>query len=132
MTCGNVLLFPAMATPQDQCPNRIRELRKARGLTLDALGHAAGISKQHLSKIEVGERELTVAWLQRLARPLGVPPADLLPFDLGGLDAAERKLVQTRREVPEAARLALDAVAESQQPFRALGEVVALPQRKTA
>lgn len=118
---GSVLEFPAMGgppIPEADLPNRIRALRKAAGQTLQQLAPLANISFHHLAKIETGERELTHPVMVRIAAALGVPIADLLLPAEGGLTEHERRLIDTYRQVPPAARAALDAVAESQQPFR--------------
>ena len=60
-------------------PNRIREIRKARGLTLKALASQIGASHQQIARLEKGERELTVWWMQQIAPALGCQPANLLP-----------------------------------------------------
>jgi repressor LexA len=66
-------------------PNRIRQLRKARGLTLEQLaalvphpvtGAATDVST--ISKLELSKRALTTDWMHRLAGALGVEPAALL------------------------------------------------------
>lgn len=62
-------------------PNRIRELREARGLTLDQLAQAVGTTNQQVSHLELGKRELTVAWLRRLADVLGCHPWALVEVE---------------------------------------------------
>lgn len=52
---------------------RIRELRRARRLTLEALSQASGLSKSFLSDIERGRCDITLTSLQRIAQALGVP-----------------------------------------------------------
>jgi transcriptional regulator with XRE-family HTH domain len=58
--------------------NRIKELRDARGLTLEQVAHAAETSFQQVQRLERGDRRLTDDWMRRLAPILGVPPAALL------------------------------------------------------
>jgi len=58
--------------------NRIAELRKARGLTLQALADMVGASNQQISHLEKGRRGLTVDWVDRLAGALECHPFDLL------------------------------------------------------
>lgn len=131
----NVLLFPAMnaeARPSPPMTNRLREWRVARGMTLEQLGKKIGLTKGHLSKMELGQRELTLAWMERIATELGVDPADLLNLDSGGLSPAERRIIATYREVPAALRASLDAVTEGQQPYRGQGEVAPFGTRKSA
>jgi transcriptional regulator with XRE-family HTH domain len=57
---------------------RLRRQRKARRLSQEALAKKARISREYLSKLEAGKYNATVATLQRLARALGVPLAELL------------------------------------------------------
>ena len=52
--------------------------RKLRGLTQEALAHAAGIDRSHMGKIERGERNLTVLNLWRIAKALGLQPWELM------------------------------------------------------
>lgn len=64
--------------------NRIREVREARGMTLQQVARAAGMSHQMLLRLEKGERTLSDKWLSRLAPVLGVRKADLLLDDSDG------------------------------------------------
>jgi transcriptional regulator with XRE-family HTH domain len=119
--------------PLDSLPNRVREWRLKRGFTLKALAADARLAFAHLSKIELGQRELTQEAMDRLALALGCLPADLLATDRGGLTEQERYLVETYRQVPAAGRAAINAVAESQQAWRGAPEVVDLvPRTATA
>jgi len=60
-------------------PNRIRELRAARNLTLEEVAERAATTPQQVSRLERAQRRLTDQWMQRLATALGVRPADLFP-----------------------------------------------------
>lgn len=112
---------------EPQLPNRVRELRKARGWTLAQLAKAVGMTTGHVQKLEVGDRELTLPVMERFARELGVSVADLLPPALGGLSDKERRIIDTYREVPSYMRGAIEAVAEGQQGYRGQGEVAEFP-----
>lgn len=57
---------------------RIRELRTARGMTLEQLSAALDRAPSQLSVIENGKRELRLGEIQRLARALGTTVDDLL------------------------------------------------------
>jgi len=59
--------------------NRIRELRHRAGFSMQALADRAGTSAPQINKLEKGERRLTVDWMVRLGRALGVDPTELLP-----------------------------------------------------
>jgi phage repressor protein C with HTH and peptisase S24 domain len=66
--------------------NRIREWRRRRDLTLEQLGMILGTSNQQISRLEKGERRLTVDWLLRIAKALQVEPDELLdPNDRPGI-----------------------------------------------
>lgn len=60
--------------------NRIREWRKARGLTQEQLGEMVGTTKAVISHLELGSRGLYSEWLTKIADALSVPPAALLPM----------------------------------------------------
>jgi transcriptional regulator with XRE-family HTH domain len=56
---------------------RVRELRLVRGLTLKALGRAAGLSHPFLSQLERGLAQPSVRSVERIARALEVPVSSL-------------------------------------------------------
>ena len=59
---------------------RIREVRKAKGLTLDDVGQRCDPSTtaQTIGRLETGTRTVSVGWLNRIAKALGVDAADLV------------------------------------------------------
>lgn len=130
---SNVLHFPTMPRKRDFEPtNRIRALRLAAGKTLQELATPLNSTPAQIQRLETGERELTLHWMQRLATVLDCQPADLLlPVD-GGLDSKERRLVDTVREVPPASSAAIFGVMESVQPYRQEPGVIELLPKKTA
>ena len=58
---------------------RLSELRKERGMTQEALADVAGLHWTYVGQIERGERNLTYRNVLKLARGLGVDPAELMP-----------------------------------------------------
>jgi transcriptional regulator with XRE-family HTH domain len=64
----------------DRIAARVRELRGATGLSLDALAGKSGVSRSMISLIERGESSPTAVVLDKLAASLGVTVASL--FDL--------------------------------------------------
>ena len=58
-------------------PNRIRELRRQRNMTLSMLAGRIDISIAYLSDIEKGHRHGSPVTLARIAEALGVPEAAL-------------------------------------------------------
>jgi transcriptional regulator with XRE-family HTH domain len=61
---------------------RVRQLRAARGLSLDELARLTGVSRSMLSLIERGESSPTAVVLEKLATGLGITMAAL--FDVPG------------------------------------------------
>lgn len=59
---------------------RIREVRRARGMTLDEVARACQpqTTPQTIGRLETGSRTVSVGWLNRIADALGVDAADLV------------------------------------------------------
>lgn len=59
---------------------RIREVRRARGMTLDDVAKACEppTTPQTIGRLETGARTVSVSWLNRIAAALGVDAADLV------------------------------------------------------
>ena len=72
--------------------NRIRELRKNRGMNQEALASFIGVSQQTISKIERNTDSLSVDILIRLSDQFNVPPDYLL-----GLSDEKRNISTERR-----------------------------------
>jgi transcriptional regulator with XRE-family HTH domain len=60
--------------------NRIREIRKAKGITLAELAAACDppTTAQTVGRIETGMRTLSINWMDRLGKALGVDPETLV------------------------------------------------------
>ena len=69
---------------------RIREVRRARGMTLDDVARACDppTTPQTIGRLETGTRTVSVGWLNRIARALGVEAQDLVQAG----EAAELKV----------------------------------------
>jgi len=114
---GTVIEFVAMS----DFPNRIHELRRARGWSQERLGAAIGCGKVHVSAMERGTRELTLNWMRRIANALGVSVADLLT-DVDNPDRLGRdelNLVHSYRSGDPQTRGLMERVAETARPFHA-------------
>ena len=59
---------------------RIREVRRARGLTLDDVARRCEppTTAQTVGRLETGTRTVSIGWLNRIARALGVEAQDLV------------------------------------------------------
>lgn len=58
----------------------IREVRRAKGLTLEEVGARCDppTTAQTIGRLEMGTRTVSVAWLNRIAKALGVDASDLV------------------------------------------------------
>ncbi|MET0371172.1 MAG: helix-turn-helix transcriptional regulator [Sphingobium sp.] len=56
----------------------LRRLREAKGWSQEAFAHEAGIHRTYVSDIERGTRNPTIMIVEKLAKPLEVPPCELL------------------------------------------------------
>jgi transcriptional regulator with XRE-family HTH domain len=68
----------------------LREHRKARGLTLQALAERVGISVGYISDLESGKRRHNSDWIAKFAEALEIDPSELLRLPGG----------ETQRMVP--------------------------------
>lgn len=102
-------------------PNRIRELRLARGLSQDALADAVGCVKAQISDLERGNRGLTLEWMRRIGAALHVSPAELLTPDDNPLllSEEERALIGRYRAGTPDQQESLSRVTEALIPYRA-------------
>src|SRR6185295_8855940 len=80
----------------ERIAERVRELRAAHGLSLDALATKSGVSRSMLSLIERGESSPTAVVLEKLATGLRVTLASL--FDAPKAPAQEPDGPVARRE----------------------------------
>lgn len=60
-------------SPKMPVGQRIRALRKASELTLEALASKAGLTKGSLGSIEKGDRSVGLMVLKKIAKALGIP-----------------------------------------------------------
>ncbi len=104
-----------MTKKPQECPNRIREWRKARGHTLTVVASLSGITPTHLSRMEVGDRSVTIEHLRLLGRVLNVSAGELLHLDdnpdlpnfkeaeiLTGLRLGDERLLQSVQSLIDA------------------------------
>ena len=58
---------------------RLRETRHRKGISQETLAELAGLHRTYVSGVERGERNISLANIERLARALGIPMSDLMP-----------------------------------------------------
>lgn len=63
--------------PQPALGKAIRQLRDKRGMTQEALAHAAGVTVGHLSMIERGHSNPTWSTVRGIAKALDISMSDL-------------------------------------------------------
>jgi len=74
----------------DRIAARVRELRSARGLSLDALASHCGVSRSMISLVERGESSPTAVLLEKVATGLGVALASLFDPPQASADPVAR------------------------------------------
>ena len=65
-------------TPIETMAMRLKTLRKARGMSQEALAERAGISRTYLARLETARQDPTLSTLEKLAKALKVPIEKLL------------------------------------------------------
>jgi transcriptional regulator with XRE-family HTH domain len=79
--------------------DNLRQRRKARGMSLDELAQASGVSRAALSQIETHKSNPTVGLLWKIAVGLGVPFAELIGEAKGGTSILRRTDSQVLRSI---------------------------------
>lgn len=122
------IIYPFMAMAD--LPNRIREWRKSRKMTLLDLSLSLSCSVAQVSELERGVVPLTLDWMIRLADALDIGVSDILrPEHVGGaLSADERDLVQRYRSGDDNQRNQMRVMSEVIIPFRAESDDEAAPR----
>jgi transcriptional regulator with XRE-family HTH domain len=67
-----------LSPTKKQMGARIRKLRESQAMTQATLAQKAKITREYVNKLESGRYDPTMGVVQRLARALGVPVAELL------------------------------------------------------
>ncbi|GAC1364216.1 MAG: propionyl-CoA assimilation transcriptional regulator PccR [Actinomycetota bacterium] len=106
---------------------RLRHLRRTRGLTLDALGALVGKQASYLSLIENGRREARLSLIEDLGRALGVSSSELLVPEAPTRRAGLEVELQRAQQDPLYQELHLPLLKASRQvPHEYLEHVVGL------
>src|SRR6266581_1542446 len=89
-------LHQATASPEGDfllsLGKRVRELRRRRGMTRKMVAREAEVSERHLAQLEVGEGNVSIVLLGRIAAALNVSLVEL--FTLGSEEKPENQLIQ--------------------------------------
>lgn len=63
---------------QQKFGERLRSLRKKKGISQEALALTCGLDRTYIGGVERGERNISLINIHRLARALGVQPSKLM------------------------------------------------------
>ncbi len=106
--------------------NRIRDIRKAKGLTLAQLGEACDppTTAQTIGRLETGMRNLSIKWMDRIGAALGIDPEMLVRSEGGETPQVVAELLSGGAEALDAPRDALLptelATADDKSPLMVL------------
>lgn len=108
------MAYPLVMRPR----NRLRELRKAAGLSQAELAARTGVSQPAISQIENDVLAMDTRWMRAFARELGCAPADLLEDEDNPdrLTDEERELIHSFRLATREQRAMITRVAEPLAP----------------
>lgn len=124
---ANAALAPIYAVRHIQSmetmPNRIREWREARELTLEELAAQVGCHHTYLGRIEKGERRLTDAMIAKVSKALKVSANDIIK--------AENELA-TEQAVSKMAGMLKTMTPDEQEMILGLAETVLSRRPKRA
>jgi transcriptional regulator with XRE-family HTH domain len=89
--------------------NRIRDVRKQKGLTLAEVGAACDppTTAQTIGRLETGMRNLSLDWMNRIAAALGVEPETLLKGNQASVAQVVARLTESGAEALDAQRDAI-------------------------
>jgi transcriptional regulator with XRE-family HTH domain len=109
---------------------RVRDLRAAKGLSLDALSTQCGVSRSMLSLIERGETSPTAVVLDKLAAGLGVPLASLFEAAPRSPEPVSRHADQLTWQDPHSGYLRRNVTPDGIQSPTRIVEVSFPPQAR--
>jgi transcriptional regulator with XRE-family HTH domain len=91
-----------MNTTKKLLGERIRELRKSRGLTQEQLAELIEVEQKHVSRLELGKSYPTIERLEKLADALKVPLRDFFDFiHLANWDMQSKSIEKMMKELDE-------------------------------
>jgi transcriptional regulator with XRE-family HTH domain len=61
--------------------HRLREIRTKKGISQEQLARDSSLNRTYISKIERGERNVSIETAYRLAQALSIPIKELFEFD---------------------------------------------------
>jgi len=94
---------------------KLRQARKAAGLTQEVLADRVGLSRPSITNIELGNQQVPLHMLDSFASVLGMKPCELLPEDTRGQETRQlpKKLADKLEPLPEDKREWISRVVAS-------------------
>jgi transcriptional regulator with XRE-family HTH domain len=111
--------------------NKIKEIRKQRGLTQPELAKKVGTSRSQITKLERGERQLTQHWMERIAAALECNPQDLLPGTPTLTEKEKAVLAVYNKLTPEQQRAVMQVATALSEPAEEIDHEVYHPKSGT-
>ncbi len=83
MDSSSAVSFPAAVGRKEELiqrrfGERLRAIRKQKGLSQEGLAFACGLDRTYIGGVERGERNISLLNIHRIAEALGVKPSELL------------------------------------------------------
>lgn len=116
---AQIIQLSTMTKKLDNPPNRLREQRQKRRMTLHGLAAQTGLDPAYISKMETGERPTKIEHLRSIANVFGIAIGDLLNAQdvPESLDDMERTVVDAMRADPMFAH-SVATLAEARSTYR--------------
>lgn len=123
--------------------NRIREIRQAREMTLAELASACDppTTAQTIGRLETGTRNLSIKWMDRIGRALGIDPGQLVrsealdrPRVIAELGLTEIEALASAREAVlphEIATQGANDAADGLDPFVVISVIAAISEYRS-
>lgn len=124
-----------MVKATETLPNRIREWRLRRNISMQGLAERVGTSVAQIQRMETGVRTVSFDWAERIAAAMDVTPGDLLARESNPFlpTDRERALLEKIRQGGELLLRTVEAVAMVQDKFEShdapAGDDVAAPDQ---
>lgn len=106
-----VAMFCPIGKLPDMSGNRIKIVRKERGLTLDDLAEKTGLSVSYVQRMENGERNLSMKNLNKIAGALEVAPAELIEAR-----SEDQRVIDAYHRATAAQKSAVDLILHLENP----------------
>lgn len=78
---------------------KLRDIRRAKGISLHALADKVGIDYQRVGRIERGETQMTIDMLNKISKVLHVPITELLSDDVANVEQTVAQNASYRKSV---------------------------------